>query len=214
MVAEQLAVAERESRNLQVKLLEKQTELEDATRKLKSFDDSLTEKQKEVVNLKSELQLTSKDKREMMESFKTQLTAEFAEKTKETEQSLAEKTKELEELKARVAALETDVAQAKDDLKAQEDENKSLLTSLTTLQGKNLSLLERKVEEGGERKASEADPDAQKKLEMAAREWPSTLFSPNSWPDLSLLLLVREDLGHPGGEGSAPEGPEKGQALR
>ena len=135
VAVEQLALAERETKTLQIQMSEKETELAEALRKLKTYEENLHEKQRELVSLRSELHLTSKDKREMMEDFRAQLTAEFAEKTNDMEKALEEKTAEVTALKTQVEGLESEVSQAKEEVKTLEENNKSFLITVNTLQG-------------------------------------------------------------------------------
>jgi len=239
VAVEQLALAERETKTLQIQMSEKETELAEALRKLKTYEENLHEKQRELVSLRSELHLTSKDKREMMEDFRAQLTAEFAEKTNDMEKALEEKTAEVTALKTQVEGLESEVSQAKEEVKTLEENNKSFLITVNTLQGlvpphphfhffvANLPIFDPCTDK--------TFPFSRRRLKLAAREGltrPSPMRSQRSWSLLPvscfLLLLsfskwshaplslrICRKNSHPSrGKVSASEGSQEGEALR
>ena len=188
VAVEQLALAERETKTLQIQMSEKETELAEALRKVKTYEENLHEKQRELVSLRSELHLTSKDKREMMEDFRAQLTAEFAEKTNDMEKALEEKTAEVTALKTQVEGLESEVSQAKEEVKTLEENNKSFLITVNTLQGlvpphphfhffvANLPIFDPCTDK--------TFPFSRRRLKLAAREGltrPSPMRSQRSW---------------------------------
>ena len=179
---EQLAAAERESKVLQVRVSEGDAQLSESQRKLRATEEALQEKQKEVVSLKSELQLTGKDKKEMMDGFRVQMTEELSGKINAAEQALEEKKKAFEELSHKYEALEVELSQAKEEVKTQEENGKNLNINIIALQSQNLALLEKRVE-SNEVKGKEGDESVNKKLELAARKNPSPPLPPK-WKSL------------------------------
>jgi len=139
---EQLAVAERESKVLQVRVSEGDAQFSESQRRLRATEEALQEKQKEVVSLKSELQLMGKDKKDMIDGFRVQMTGELSDKINAAERALEEKKKALDELSQKYEALEVELAQVKEEAKAQEESSKNMSTTIIALQSQNLAMLE------------------------------------------------------------------------
>ena len=211
---EQLAVAERESKTLQVRVSEGDAQFSESQRRLRATEEALQEKQKEVVSLKSELQLMGKDKKDMIDGFRVQMTGELSDKINAAERALEEKKKALDELSHKYEALEVELAQVKEEAKTQEESSKNMSTTIIALQSQNLAMLEKRVE-SNEGKGKEGDESVNKKLELAARKYSVIIFFfRRGQGDLIFTILsfiCREDSRHPRRKITAAEGPEKGE---
>lgn len=147
IVMEQLAIAERESKQAQIQVSELEAEISNLQRKLKATEDHLVGLQKENLSLKSEVSLMGKDKLEMIESLKTKFEEEFSQKATDTVRELKIKVQEIETLNEEKDNLSKELEKLREKLREAEEKEKETLVTINTLQSKNLALLSEKGEQ-------------------------------------------------------------------